>query len=152
MPIEHKLAERSRGCKSAARRRSWRSVKRTLGVISAALVLAWTAIATAATSHTCHTFVIGPANSTAYPRHQLPARGVASGASCSTLRRIARRLNSGTYPIPLDAGAKGHYGRPFAVHDRGKRWSCRFEAIGGSGPTYAIRCASGAARLSWRTG
>jgi hypothetical protein len=138
MPIEHKLAERSRGCKSAARRRSWRSVKRTLGVISAALVLAWTAIATA--------------DSTAYPHHQLPARGVASGASCSTLRRIARRLNSGTYPIPLDAGAKGHYGRPFAVHDRGKRWSCRFEAIGGSGPTYAIRCASGAARLSWRTG
>ena len=103
--------------------------------------------------HRCATFIVGEANSTAYPDQRLPARGIARGASCVTLRRIARRLNDGTYPVPAYAPAPApRWGRYFPVHDGGRRWSCQLQNRGASGPSYAVRCRSGSARLDWNTG
>ena len=101
----------------------------------------------------CGRFIVGEANSTAYPDRELPARGRTSGAKCRTLKRIARRLHDGTYEVPSDAHAPSpQYGPPFSVRDRGRTWSCSLQNRGLSGPSYAIRCHRGAARLRWRTG
>jgi len=125
-------------------------------VTVAAALLCATATATAgatAGSHKCARFIVGRANSTAYPHMQLPARGTASGASCATLRRIARGLNNGAYRVPSHAGAQAPaYGRPFKITDRGRQWRCRVQDIGLSGPTYAVKCTSASAALRWQVG
>lgn len=127
--------------------------KRDLPLVVATSALAWSAVALADTPNTCRRFIVGRANSTAYPHLRLPAHGVASGVSCATLRRIARGLNNGSYPIPPGVGAHApHYGRAFSVLDRKRKWSCRLEQIGGSGPTYAVKCSSGSARVRWHVG
>lgn len=107
----------------------------------------------AAAGTSCGRFVIGEANSTSYADGELPARGVATRTSCVTLKRIARRLHDGTYPVPDGAGrpAPG-WGEAFTVRDRGRRWSCRLQNIGASGPSYAMRCKRRAAALRWTTG
>jgi hypothetical protein len=123
-----------------------------LATLAACCVVAASASA-AGRQVSCARFVVGRANSTAYPRGELPARGVARGVPCKTLRRVARRLNDGTYPIPQGASARApRYGRPFAVRDRGLTWTCRLQTIGGSGPTYAVKCSHRSARMRWRTG
>lgn len=117
------------------------------------LVVAVVGSASAGQSKDCGRFIVGEANSTAYADMELPARGVASDASCATLKRIARRLHDGTYRIPSDAWEQAPaYGRSFTIRDRGKRWSCRVQNIGASGPSYAVRCRRSYAVLRWRTG
>ena len=125
---------------------------RLAGFLAAASLLAIPASASAAPV-SCSKFVIGRANSTAYPHFRLPARGSVNGASCSTLRRIAKRLHRGAYDIPDDAGAIApDWGEVFRIDDRGRTWSCRLQNRGGSGPSYAVRCRSRSAALTWRTG
>lgn len=122
-------------------------------VTSAVWFVAVAVAAPAAGLIDCRTFIVGPANSTAYRHHNLPARGTVRHASCATLRRIARGLNSGTYRIPSGAtAAQPHWGRTFAVRDLGRRWACELQNRGASGPTYAVRCRSGSSRLAWSTG
>ena len=119
-----------------------------------AAVIASAPTSTAAThERSCGRFIVGQANSTAYPKMKLPARGTVVIAACSTLRRIARRLHDGTYRIPSSAQAPPFkWGRPFTVRDQGRTWSCQLQHQGGSGPTYALRCRRGAARLRWHAG
>jgi hypothetical protein len=128
-----------------------------LGLASAAAVLciAPAALATASeggVTH-CRRFIVGQANSTAYPHHRLPARGTATGVSCATLERIARRVNDGTYRIPPGSTAvPPNWGKAFTVRDRRRRWACQLQNRGASGPTYAVRCRSGRSQLAWNTG
>jgi hypothetical protein len=101
----------------------------------------------------CPRFTVGRANSTAYPNMQLPARGRESGSSCSTLHRIARRINNGMYRIPgWGWVASPEYGPPFLISDEGYAWACDVQNNGLSGPSYAIRCDRENARLAWSTG
>lgn len=123
-------------------------------VIAGVLVGLGGAASDASAAGSCGSFVVGEANSTAYADRELPARGTAQRASCVTLKRIARRMHDGTYPVPSKAGAPApDYGAPFAVRDRGKRWSCRLQNRGASGPSYAVRCTRpSGSRLRWSTG
>jgi hypothetical protein len=101
----------------------------------------------------CPRFIVGKANSTAYPNMQLPARGRESSSSCATLHRIARRINSGAYRIPSWAWvASPAYGPPFLISDQRRAWACDVQNNGLSGPSYAVRCDRGSARLLWSTG
>lgn len=125
-------------------------------VLAAAVAIALVASASASTSGKlvpCGKFIIGKANSTAYSGGKLPAHGSEQGSSCKTLKRIARRLHSGKYPIPKGSGAPApRYGKVFYIVDRQRQWGCRLQNRGASGPTYAIKCSSSAARLRWHTG
>jgi hypothetical protein len=121
-----------------------------IGLIAAAS----TAAASAASGfRTCGRFIVGRANSTAYPNMQLPARGRETGSSCVVLRRIARRIQAGTYRIPAWAWAPSPaFGAPFLIRDEGRDWACDVQNNGSSGPSYAVRCDRTSARLSWSTG
>lgn len=104
-------------------------------------------------ARSCGRFVIGKANSTAYARLRLPARGSATSANCTTLRGIARRLHDGTYRLPASAFARApEWGRPAPVRHAGVTWKCRVQNVGLSGPSYRVRCARDRALLVWRTG
>lgn len=101
----------------------------------------------------CGRFIVGEANSTAYPGLRLPARGSVERAACSTLRRVARRLHDGSYVVPDAAQSRGsEFGSSFTVRDNGRKWSCRLRHEGGSGPTYEVRCRRAGSRLRWKTG
>jgi hypothetical protein len=103
--------------------------------------------------HSCPRFIVGQANSTAYPNMQLPARGRESRSSCTTLRRMARRIDAGEYRVPAWAWvASPAFGPPFLVTDEAPAWACDVQNNGLSGPSYTIRCDSKTARLSWSTG
>lgn len=120
--------------------------------VAAFMVLA-VVVSAPAGAATCGRFIVGEANSSAYPGFRLPARGKAVRASCDTLRRIARRLHDGTYPVPRGAGEQApDFGRSFRVKDRGRSWRCQLQLRGGSGPTYAMACERKQARLTWNTG
>jgi hypothetical protein len=108
----------------------------------------------ASTAKSCSRFIVGKANTTRYRRFRLPARGTVSRASCVTLRRIARRMHTGKYKVPAKAIVPApRWGRPVRVRDGRRRWSCRLQSRGDSGPKYAVRCSSrGGHRLRWRTG
>lgn len=74
---------------------------------------------------------------------QLPARGRQSGSSCAVVRRIARRINAGSYRTPSWAWVTyPAYGPPFLVRDRSRAWACDVQNGGLSGPSYAVRCTS----------
>jgi hypothetical protein len=110
------------------------------------------AVAAPKSTH-CSRFIVGQANSTAYPNRQLPARGTEVRSSCATLRRIARRLQSGKYRVPSKAFAlPPAWGSPSPVRDNGRRWMCEFQNRGASGPTYGARCTSGSSQLNWSVG
>jgi hypothetical protein len=98
----------------------------------------------------CGRFVIGEANSTRYPNGELPAHRGASGASCKTLKRIARWLHNGMPARAIRATTR--LGPILSVHDRGRTWSCRLQNHGLSGPSYAARCNRQHGRLRWRGG
>lgn len=126
-----------------------------IGLVSVTALL-WLPVAAVASPSDrvvqCPQFIVGQANSTAYPHHQLPARGTARNTSCATLRRIARRLHDGTYRIPSGSSAIApKWGKTFHLRDHGRRWSCQLQNRGASGPTYAVRCRSGSSRLDWNT-
>ncbi|MTD47290.1 hypothetical protein GKE82_24095 [Conexibacter sp. W3-3-2] len=122
-------------------------------LIAAAIAAPLLAGAPPAAAATCPQFIIGQANSSAYPDFQLPARGSTKNASCATLQNIARRLHDGTYQVPDAAAGRGTYGRAFTVRHAGKAWRCRLRSDGGSGPTYAMRCSRpSGAQLRWTTG
>jgi hypothetical protein len=127
---------------------------RRLVPVGGLVILAFSAsVSSAAPNISCGRFIVGKANSTAYPNFQLPAQGSASGAPCSTLTRVARRLNAGTYKIPSGVAARPpSYGPPFSVRDAGRIWFCRLQNRGLSGPSYAVRCSRGATRLRWQVG
>jgi hypothetical protein len=124
------------------------------GFISAAAAAAIVPAASAAPRfRSCARFIVGKANSTAYPHMQLPARGRESGSSCTTLHRVARRINNGTYRVPAWAWvASPAYGPPFLISDEGRAWACDVQNDGLSGPSYTVRCDNASARLSWSTG
>lgn len=104
-------------------------------------------------SRRCGRFVIGKANSTAYARLRLPARGSVTSASCTTLRGIARRLHDGTYRLPSSAFARApQWGIPAPVRHAGVTWNCRVQNVGMSGPSYRVRCARNRALMTWATG
>ena len=111
------------------------------------------AASTASGFRACARFIVGRANSTAYPNGQLPARGREAGSSCVVLRRIARRIQDGAYRVPAWAWAPPPaFGPPFLIRDQGKDWACDVHNNGLSGPSYAVRCDRTSARLSWSTG
>jgi hypothetical protein len=125
------------------------------GLIAVAIAVSATVSSASAGSRfqSCPRFIVGKANSTAYPKMQLPARGRESGSSCATLHRIARRINNGTYRIPDWAWvASPAYGPPFLINDNGRAWACDVQNNGLSGPSYAVRCDRANAQLSWSTG
>ena len=126
----------------------------TAGLISGTVAAAIVPTASAVSRfHSCPRFIVGHANSTAYPNMQLPARGRESGSPCATLHRIARRINNGKYRIPAWAWvASPAYGPPFVINDQGRAWACDVQNDGLSGPSYAVRCDNENARLSWSTG
>jgi hypothetical protein len=101
----------------------------------------------------CPQFIVGQANSTAYPNQQLPARGRQVDSSCATLQRMARKIENGTYRIPAWAWVPAPaYGPPFLIRDRGRPWACDVQNNGLSGPSDTFRCDSNNARLWWSTG
>jgi hypothetical protein len=124
------------------------------GLISSAVAAAIVSPASATSRyHHCSRFIVGRANSTAYPNMQLPARGRESRSSCTTLDRVARRIHNGKYRVPTWAWvASPAYGPPFLISDEGHAWACDVQNNGLSGPSYAVRCDNRNARLAWSTG
>jgi hypothetical protein len=109
-------------------------------------------VASTPTVRRCSQFIVGRANSSAYPNMQLPARGTATGVPCLTLRRIARRLQSGQYPVSAGSFARAPlWGHWFSLRDV-RLWQCQGQNRGASGPTYGVRCNNGTARLWWSVG
>lgn len=133
---------------------SW--INRLIAVVAAFAAFALAGVVPAAASPKvmfCARFIVGRADSSAYPDLQLPASGTALGSSCVILRRIARGLQTGTYRLPSTGFARApEWGTPFVVRDVGQEWTCRFQSRGASGPTYAVRCNRGATELSWHVG
>jgi hypothetical protein len=124
-----------------------------LVLVLTGFALAVVAFPASASAATCARFIVGEANSSAYPDFELPARGFTAGASCATLRRVARRLHDGTYTVPKNAAKTEDFGPPFQVRDGGISWKCRLWSKGGSGPTYDVVCSRAAARvMSWNAG
>lgn len=102
----------------------------------------------------CPDFVVGQANSTAYPKHRLPATGGIRGSTCDTLRTFARRMHRGRYEVRRSARAP-KWSADFAVRHAGRTWTCRFQSLGASGPSYSVRCRRGGAggpRIAWTAG
>ncbi|MCK9249481.1 MAG: hypothetical protein M0P31_10975 [Solirubrobacteraceae bacterium] len=95
----------------------------------------------------CGRFIIGRANSTAYPGMRLPATGRVRNAACSTLRAIGRRIYRGRARIPRIAVAPG-WGRAGAVRVGRQTWRCAGQQRGGSGPTFGLRCSRGGKRIT----
>ncbi len=124
------------------------------GVGNTAIASGRVSVARQTGTRSCRKFIVGRANSTAYARMRLPARGSIIGkASCKMLVRVARGVQSGRHRVPRSALTRpGRYGRPFALRDSGKKWRCRYKRIGASGPTYAVSCGSNEAKMQWRTG
>lgn len=106
----------------------------------------------AADASSCSRFIVGAANSSSYTDGKLPASGSTARAACRTLRTVAKRLHRGTYVLPPQAfGRNPHWGRPSPLRHAGRTWRCAVQNVGGSGPSYRVRCSRGAARMSWST-
>jgi hypothetical protein len=127
-------------------------LRTALAVMALAISISATSLASTPEPHQCPQFVVGRADSSAYPRMQLPARGTATGVRCPNLKRVARGLYSGRYRIPASSSAQApRWGDWFSVRNV-RLWSCQLQNRGLSGPTYAVRCASGRDRLWWSAG